>query len=123
VKLVFRHFPLSFHANAAKAAEAAMCADDQGKFWEMHRVLFANQQKLGIEDLKAHAATLGLDTAKFNACLDGGGKKAYVDADLKAGAEAGVTGTPAFFINGKMLSGALPFAEFKKVIDAELARN
>lgn len=123
VKLVFRHFPLSFHPNAEKAAEAAMCAEEQGKFWEMHKVLFANQQKLGVDDLKAHAATLGLDTAKFNACLDGGSKKAIVEADQKAGSEAGVNGTPAFFINGKMLSGALPFAEFKKVIDAELAKN
>ncbi|MEW6431854.1 MAG: thioredoxin domain-containing protein [Myxococcota bacterium] len=122
VKLVFRHFPLSFHPHAAKAAEAAMCAEEQGKFWEMHKVLFANQQKLGVEDLKAHAATLGLDAAKFNACLDGGSKKALVDADQKAGTEAGVNGTPAFFINGKMLSGALPFPEFKKVIDAELAK-
>lgn len=122
VKLVFRHFPLSFHPHAAKAAEAAMCAEEQGKFWEMHKVLFANQQKLGVEDLKAHATTLGLDAAKFNACLDGGSKKALVDADQKAGAEAGVNGTPAFFINGKLLSGALPFPEFKKVIDAELAK-
>jgi protein-disulfide isomerase len=122
VKLVFRHFPLSFHPNAAKAAEASLCAEDQGKFWEMHKVLFANQQKLGVEDLKAHAQSVGLDAAKFTACLEGGAKKAVVDADQKAGAEVGVTGTPAFFINGKMLSGALPAAEFKKIIDAELAK-
>ncbi|GMU59826.1 MAG: hypothetical protein AMXMBFR34_15890 [Myxococcaceae bacterium] len=122
VRLVFRHFPLSFHPHAAKAAEASACADEQGKFWEMHKVLFANQQKLGVEDLKAHAATAGLDAAKFAACLDGGAKKALVEADQKAGTEAGVSGTPAFFINGKMLSGALPVTEFKKIIDAELAK-
>jgi len=122
VRLVFRHFPLSFHPHAAKAAEASMCAEEQGKFWEMHKILFANQQKLGIEDLKAHAATAGLDAAKFAACLDGGAKKAIVDNDQKAGTEAGVNGTPAFFINGKLLSGALPLSEFKKVIDAELAK-
>lgn len=122
VRLVFRHFPLSFHPNAAKAAEASLCAEEQGKFWEMHKALFANQQKLGVEDLKAHAASVGLDAAKFAACLDGGAKKSIVDADMKAGQEAGVNGTPAFFINGKLLSGALPVAEFKKVIDAELAK-
>ncbi|MEW5739059.1 MAG: thioredoxin domain-containing protein [Myxococcota bacterium] len=122
VKLVFRHYPLPFHSHAAKAAEASACADEQGKFWEMHKVLFANQQKLGVDDLKAHAATVGLDAAKFAACLDGGGKKSIVDADQKAGTEAGVTGTPAFFINGKLLSGALPVAEFQKIIDAELAK-
>jgi protein-disulfide isomerase len=122
VRLVYRHYPLPFHANAAKAAEAAACADDQGKFWEMHKVLFANQQKLGVEDLKAHAAAIGLDTAKFAACLDGGSKKAVIDADQKAGTEAGVSGTPAFFINGKLLSGAQPLAEFQRIIDAELAK-
>jgi protein-disulfide isomerase len=120
---VFRHFPLSFHPHAPKAAEAAACAADQGKFWEMHKQLFANQQKLSIDDLKAHAGVVGLDAAKFAECLDGSKNKAKVDTDQKAGAELGVNGTPAFFINGKLLSGALPFAEFQKVIDAELAKG
>lgn len=123
VKLVFRHFPLSFHANAPKAAEAAMCAEQQGKFWEMHKVLFANQQALGVDDLKKHAASIGLDQAKFDQCLDSGAMKAKVDADTAAGGEAGVSGTPAFFINGKLISGAQPFSAFQKVIDAELAKG
>jgi protein-disulfide isomerase len=123
VRLVYRHFPLSFHPHAQKAAEAAACAEAQGKFWDMHKQLFANQQKLAPDELKAHAQAVGLDAAKFGACLDSSATKAQVDADQKAGAEAGVTGTPAFFINGKQLSGAQPFEEFEKVIDAELAKG
>ncbi len=120
IRLVFRHFPLPMHANAAKAAEAAACAEEQGKFWEMHKQLFANQTKLSLVDLKAHAQAIGLDAGKFAECVDGGKMKAKVDADQKAGAEVGVSGTPAFFINGKLLSGAQPFSEFQRVIDAEL---
>ncbi len=123
VRLVFRHFPLNFHPHAPKAAEASMCANDQGKFWEMHKQLFANREALGIEDLKKHAATIGLDVAKFTECLDGNKMKALVEKDTKEGGEAGVSGTPAFFINGKLLSGAQPFAEFEKVIEAELKKG
>jgi protein-disulfide isomerase len=122
VKVVFRHFPLDFHDKAFKAAEASACAEEQGKFWEFHKTLFANQGALSIDDLKTHAKTLGLDTGKFNACLDDSKMKAKVDDDMAAGRKAGVNGTPAFFINGILLSGAMPFDEFKKVIDAELAR-
>lgn len=120
IRLVFRHFPLPMHSNAGKAAEAAACAEEQGKFWEMHKQLFANQSKLSAADLKAHAQAIGVDAAKFAECLDGGKMKAKVDGDQKAGAEAGVSGTPAFFVNGKLLSGAQPFSEFQRVIDAEL---
>jgi predicted DsbA family dithiol-disulfide isomerase len=123
VKVYFRHFPLSFHPNAPKAAEASMCANDQGKFWEMHKQLFANRTALTVDELKKHAATVGLDQAKFNDCLDSGKMKAIVDADTKAGADVGVNGTPAFFINGKLLSGAQPLAEFEKIIDAELKKG
>ncbi len=83
-------------------------------------MLFANQSKLGVEDLKEHAKTLGLEGAKFAECLDGNKMKAKVDADQAAGAKAGVNGTPAFFINGVMLSGAQPFTEFEKIINQEL---
>jgi protein-disulfide isomerase len=121
VRLVYRQFPLSFHPHAAKAAEASLCALDQGKFWEFHDVLFKNQKKLAPDDLKAHATSVGLDGQKFGACLDSGEKKKAVDADEAAGAQAGVGGTPAFFINGIFLNGAQPIDEFKKVIDAELA--
>jgi protein-disulfide isomerase len=123
VRLVFRHFPLEFHAQAPKAAEAAMCANEQSKFWEYHDILFKNQQKLQVEDLKAHAQSLGLDATKFNECLDSGRMAAIVKTDTEAGHKAGVSGTPAFFINGQVLSGAQPLEEFKKVIDAELATN
>lgn len=122
VKLVFRHFPLSFHAHAQKAAEASLCAHDQQKFWEYHDVLFANQRALEVEDLKKYAADLKLDTAAFDKCLESGEKAAQVKADMAAGAEAGVTGTPAFFVNGILLSGAVPAEEFETLIDQELAR-
>lgn len=123
LKLYYRHFPLPFHANAGKAAEAAACAEAQGKFWEMHKVLFANQKALSIAELKTHAATAGLDAQKFAECLDTGKMKAKVDADSEAGKKVGVNGTPAFFINGVMISGAQPIEEFQKVIDAELAKK
>jgi protein-disulfide isomerase len=120
VRLVFRQFPLDFHEKAPKAAEAALCANEQKKFWEFHDLLFKNQDKLGLEDLKAHATSLGLDVAKFNECLDSGKMKKTVDDDAAAGKKVGVTGTPAFFINGTMLSGAQPIEAFKEAIDAEL---
>jgi protein-disulfide isomerase len=123
VKLVFRHFPLSFHAEAPKAAEASLCAQDQNKFWEYHDKLFANQQALKVEDLKKHAADLGLDAARFNDCLDSGKKAEIVQKDMKDGEKVGVSGTPAFFINGIALSGAVPAADFKSIIDAELKKK
>jgi protein-disulfide isomerase len=121
VRLVYRQFPLSFHPHAAKAAEASLCAADQGKFWEYHDVLFKNQKKLEPTDLKAHATEVGMDGQKFGQCLDSGDKKKAVDADQQAGLQAGVGGTPAFFINGIFLNGAQPIDEFKKIIDGELA--
>jgi protein-disulfide isomerase len=123
VRFVYRNYPLPNHPNARPAAEAAQCANEQGQFWAYHDRLFADQNKLGETDLKASAAALGLDAAKFNACFDSHKYAARVDADTKAGNEAGVNGTPAFFINGRMLSGAQPYDEFKKVIDEELARR
>jgi protein-disulfide isomerase len=123
VRVVFRHFPLSFHAEAPKAAEASLCADDQKKFWEYHDKLFANQSALKVDDLKKHAADLGLDTARFNECLDSGKKAETVKKDMADGEKVGVTGTPAFFINGVMLSGAVPAEEFKSIIDAELKKK
>jgi len=123
VRLVYRDYPLPFHENAAKAAEAAHCAGDQGKYWEMHGKLFANQQALDPKALKAHARDLKLDGAKFDKCLDSGEKAKLVEANRKAGEEAGVNGTPAFFVNGRMISGAQPFESFKAVIDPELAQK
>jgi protein-disulfide isomerase len=121
VRFVYRNYPLPNHPNAWPAAEAAACAGEQGKFWEYHDRLFDNQSKLGEADLKQHAAALALDTAKFDACVDAHKYKKDIDADVAAGEEAGVSGTPAFFINGRELSGAQPFEAFKRVIDEELA--
>jgi len=120
VHFVYRHFPLSNHPNARPAAEASQCAAEQGKFWEYHDVLFANPSRLADSDLKQHAAGLGLDASKFNACVDTHKYKAQVEADMQAGEEAGVNGTPAFFVNGRVLTGAQPFDAFKRVIDEEL---
>jgi protein-disulfide isomerase len=122
VRIVFRHFPLDFHAQAQKAGEAAACAGEQGKFWEMHDLLWENTSKLQLADLKAHAATLGLDGAGFGACLDSGRHASVVEGDLAAGQGYGVSGTPAFFVNGRPLVGAQPFEAFAQVIDDELAR-
>jgi protein-disulfide isomerase len=120
IHFVYRHYPLPNHPNARPAAEAAACAADQGKFWPFHDRLFQDPSKLSQSDLKHDAADLGLDTAKFDGCVDSHKLKAVVDADLQAGLEAGVDGTPAFFINGRMLSGAQPFDVFKRIIDEEI---
>ena len=124
VKIVFRDFPLTaIHPQAYQAAEAGECARQQGKFWEYHDALFANQRALSEDDLKRHAAEIGLDAAKFAACLDGGQAKAHVDADLKEGEALGVSSTPSFFINGRFVAGALPYATFEQIIKDELARK
>jgi protein-disulfide isomerase len=120
VRLVFREFPLDFHPNAKKAAEAALCANDQGKFWEYHDQLFKNQQKLEVPQLKEHASAVGLDSGKFTGCLDSGQHTKDVEADMVAGQKLGVPGTPAVFVNGILLSSATK-DEFKRVIDEELS--
>jgi protein-disulfide isomerase len=123
VRLVFRDYPLPFHDRARPAAEAAACANEQGKFWEYHDKLFAGQRDLSDAKLKAMAGELGLDQAKFDACLASGKFEAQIDEDMKAGEAVGVSGTPAFFINGRMLSGAQPFEAFQVIIDEELAAS
>ncbi len=120
VRLVYRQYPLPNHPNARPAAEASQCAGEQGKFWPYHDRLFADPTKLSDADLKKDAADLGLDTPTFNACVDSHKFAAEVDADIKAGNAAGVNGTPAFFINGRELTGAQPFDAFKRIIDEEL---
>jgi protein-disulfide isomerase len=123
VRFVFRQYPLNdIHPNAQKAAEASLCANEQGKFWEMHDAMFANQRALGVEELKASAVGLGLDAAAFDACLDSGRMAPVVAADLQAGSVAGVSGTPAMFVNGRFVSGAVPFEQLDKLIGEELAR-
>jgi protein-disulfide isomerase len=120
IKLVHRHFPLPNHPNAWPAAEASECAAEQGQFWPYHERLFAHPTKLTDGDLKQAAAELGMNSGRFNDCVDSHKYKAKVDADIKAGTEAGINGTPAFFINGRLLSGAQPFDAFKRIIDDEL---
>lgn len=120
--MVFKDFPLDrIHPNARKAAEAARCAGEQNKYWELHDVMFANNNALDIANVKKHAATLDLNLDQFNTCLDGGKYAAAVTKDVAEGADAGVSGTPAFFINGRPASGALPFATFQELIEEALA--
>ncbi|MBT3940546.1 DsbA family protein [Candidatus Woesearchaeota archaeon] len=123
VKMVFRDFPLGFHKQAQKAAEAAECAGEQGKFWDMHDMLFENGVSGGITSFKQYAKDLGLNTADFDECLDSDAMADEVKKDMKDGSAAGVSGTPAFFINGELITGAQPFSKFKQVIDKELQKG
>ena len=121
-KLVFRDFPLNFHQNAQKAAEAAECAGEQGKYYEMHDKLFEDGVDGGVSTFKNYAKNIGLDTSKFDECLDSGAMASEVAKDMQAGQSAGITGTPGFIINGKLVVGAQPFENFKQIIEAELAK-
>jgi protein-disulfide isomerase len=123
VRIVFRQYPLPMHPNAQKAAEASLCANEQGKFWEMHDAMFKNQQELAVDNLKSKAAALGLKAETFNQCLDSGKYAAQIQGDIKAGSAVGVSGTPAMFINGRFISGAVPIEQITSVIDDELKRK
>jgi protein-disulfide isomerase len=156
MKFIYQQFPLSFHPNAQKASEASLCAADQGKFWELHKVMYANQNNLAVDEIKGYAAAIsGMDTAKFNSCLDGSTKASQVAKEATAGAGVGIGGTPGFVVyaksaksdalvaklqtiasslqslgvdasvvevgnagNGIVFAGALPYANFKEVMDA-----
>jgi protein-disulfide isomerase len=120
VAIVFRQFPLGFHANAKPAAMATECAAEQGKFWEYHDILFDKSPALTQNDLISYAKSLSLDEKKFTDCLTSKKYEGKVNSDMSEGQTLGVQGTPAFFINGNLISGAYPFSEFKKRIDAEL---
>lgn len=119
---MYRHFPLGNHARAMPAAMATMCAKEQGKFWELHDKILANQGAIADEDLKRYATEIGLDAEGFNACFDGGKFKDQIMQSQRGGQELGVTGTPAFFVNGRFLSGAQPFEAFDSIIKQELER-
>ena len=135
VKYIALDFPLeSIHQNAFKAAEAARCAGAQGKYWEMHARLFANQGALGLNDLPAHAEALGLDRAAFQPCLESGRYAEAIRKDLADGQQAGVTGTPSFFLGVtevndskvkalRQLKGAQPYTAFQTTIDGLLAEQ
>jgi protein-disulfide isomerase len=123
VKIVFKHLPLTMHKQAPAAHAAAEAAHRQGKFWEMHDLIFANQRQLSADKFYEHAATLNLDVEQFKKDYLSAEVKKAVDADAKEAGSLGVTGTPGFFINGRFLSGAKPFDAFKEVIDEELKKG
>ena len=122
VRIVFRDNPLPMHNRAPAAAEAAQCANEQGKFWEFHDKLFAAQTAMTDDDFKKYATELGLNVETFTSCFTSGKYKADVQNDMKEGAAAGVQGTPAFFVNGRFVNGAQPFEAFKAMIDEELSK-
>ncbi|MFN3198100.1 MAG: DsbA family protein [Bradymonadia bacterium] len=122
VRIVFKHNPLAFHKDAPLASQAALAAGEQGKFWEMHDMLFANQRALKRPELEKYATELGLNMDKFKSALDSGKYKAQIDADMAQARELGARGTPTFFVNGKKVRGAQPFAAFKTVIDEALKK-
>src|SRR6266568_2232022 len=122
VKLAYRDFPMrTLHTNAQIAAEAGRCAGEQGKFWEFHDAMYADQSKLDQPGLLETAHSLGMDGESFRSCLTGDKFKAQIEQDVQDGTRAGVSGTPGFFINGEFVNGAKPEADFEKVIESELA--
>lgn len=124
VRWVVRDFPLSFHNRAKPAAVAAKCALRQGKYWEMYAALFASQNALSDKDFSSYADRIKLDKSKWQACVDNPSDAlAQIDANFRSGVKLGVTGTPAFFVNGRRLSGAIPFSGFQRVIEEELAKR
>ena len=120
VKLVYMHFPLSFHPEAMPAALASECAYEQGKFWEFHDLIFENQQVIGEANYKKWAGELGLDQGQFDDCYDSRKYEADVQDDFSKGQGAGIRGTPGFLVNGRLVSGAQPFQVFQAAIEAEL---
>ena len=121
IRFVFRQFPLiDIHPRAQKAAEASLCADDQGAFWTMHDLLFAEPIELEVASLKFKADSLGLDRALFDSCLDSAKYAERVGQEIKDGIRAGVSATPTIFINGRPLIGALPYEDYASIIEEEL---
>jgi protein-disulfide isomerase len=122
VRIVFKHHPLDFHKNAPLAHLASIAADEQGKFWEFHDKIFANPKQLAREQYVQYARELGLDMKRFEESLNSAKGKSPLDADKAETRGLGATGTPAFFVNGRFLSGAKPFQAFADVINSELTR-
>jgi protein-disulfide isomerase len=123
VRLVHRDFPLDGHPRAFPAARAARCAGEQGRFWDYHRGLLVGTGDFSDQDFKSRAQALGLDGSKFDACLQSPRHDQEIRASVEDGTRIGVTGTPAFFINGRMLFGARPIEQFQEVIDSELSQG
>ncbi|HET9529575.1 MAG TPA: thioredoxin domain-containing protein, partial [Blastocatellia bacterium] len=116
VRVVFKHLPLPMHADAFKAAQAAVCADRQGKFWQYHDRLF-NSSDLKTDSLKKHGAELGLNTSEFDSCLESDSSRAVVLKNMQQARQADIQGTPTFLINGRLLRGARSIDDFRKAID------
>ena len=123
VTVEFKNFPLNFHPFAQLAAQAGVAAREQGKFWEMHDLMFSNQSALKREDLLKDAESLGLDMERFRKDLDSNRTKSLIQADLAEGTKRGVQGTPTFFVNGKEHSGTMPFEELSKLVQGEQRRS
>jgi protein-disulfide isomerase len=123
VKLVFKEFPLDTHSQAGQAARAAIAAQQQGKFWEMHDALFAHRRDLSLPAITALAKEIGLDMQRFQADLNSPETKKAVAKDLDDGDKAGVEGTPSVYINGRKYNGSLELEPIKKIIDEELKKK
>lgn len=125
IQWIVRDFPLSFHDRARPAAVAARCAKEQGKYWDMYHALFDDQRNLADSDFLRHSKKIGLNTKKFQQCVKSPPANILktIDENFESGQKFGVTGTPAFFINGRRLSGALPYSEFSRVIEDELRKQ
>lgn len=123
VAWVYRHFPLSFHPEARPSALASECAAEQGEFWEYGDTLFENQAQLGDDYYVELAGDLGLNVSQFTDCYESEKYADAVDEDYSSGVSAGVSGTPATFVNGQMVSGAVPYETLKGIIEAEIAAN
>ncbi len=121
VQLIFKDLPLDFHKQAKDAHIAAQCANEQGKFWEYHDILFKNQTQLFPDKLKEYAKQLELDMDKFNQCYDERKYEKYVNESIEQAQNLGISGTPTFFVNGRIIRGAQPFDQFKQIIDEELS--
>jgi protein-disulfide isomerase len=123
VRIVYKHLPLANHQAARPAARAAVAAGRQGKFWEMHDLLFANQQRLDEVTFKEHARQLGLDVVRFESDYASPEVAAEVERDARLAGTLGVTSTPSFFVNGRYIAGAKPYETFKAQVDTELDRE
>lgn len=117
-KLYFINYPLGFHQYAQVAAEASECANEQGKFWEMHDKIFENQASLSDTSLTNWAKEIKLDMNMFNGCMNDGKYAEEVQKDMAVAQAVGVQGTPSFLINGQLIVGAQPFEAFKQILDA-----
>ena len=120
LRIVYKNFPLPFHKDAHLAAEAALCANAQGRFWQFHDLLFQNQRAMSRKDLDEYAQRAGLDVDRFKQDLARGTYREVVDRHMEEGASLGVKGTPNFFINGRVLKGAMPYEQLRPVIEQEM---